>query len=66
MTVNRTNGTYTRLHGQGTETWPDGEQYEGEFRYGAAWRGTLTMADGARIEYRYGKSVSTFVVPREL
>ena len=54
-----------KLHGQGTETWPDGEQYEGEFRHGAAWRGTLTMTDGGRIEYRYGKPVSTFVVPRE-
>ena len=54
-----------KLHGQGTETWPDGEQYEGEFRYGAAWRGRLTMPDGARIEYRYGTPVSTLVVPRE-
>ena len=54
-----------KLHGHGTETWPDGEQYQGEFRYGAAWRGTLIMPDGARIEYRYGTPVSTLVVPRE-
>lgn len=46
-----------KLHGQGTESWSDGEQYRGEFRYGAPWRGTLTMPDGARVEYRYGKPV---------
>ncbi|MCY4594546.1 MAG: hypothetical protein OXC19_07050 [Bryobacterales bacterium] len=54
-----------KLHGQGAETWPPGEQYQGEFRYGTAWRGTLTMPDGALIEYRYGSPVSTIVVPRE-
>lgn len=54
-----------KLHGQGAETWPDGERYEGEFRYGAAWRGTLTMPDGACIEYRYGATISTLAVPRE-
>lgn len=54
-----------KLHGQGAETWPDGEQCQGEFRYGAAWRATLTMPDGSRIEYRYGAPVSNLVVPRE-
>ena len=52
-----------KLHGQGTETWPDGERFQGEFRYGAAWRGTLIMPDGVRIEFRYGTPVSTIVAP---
>ena len=71
-TLTRPDGTCSQgewrsgeLHGQGAETWPDGEQYHGEFRYGAAWRGTQTMPDGALIEYRYGAPVSTLVVPRE-
>lgn len=34
-------------HGTGTQVWPDGKKYEGDFRDGLAHgRGTLTHANG--------------------
>jgi len=41
-------GTY---HGQGTETWPDGDKYEGEFKEGKRnGHGVYTWSDGRKYE----------------
>ena len=40
-----------KKHGQGTETWSNGEKYVGEFKYGYRnGQGTYTFHDGVKWE----------------
>ena len=44
--------------GQGTQTYPDGEKYEGSWKNGVRWNGTEYDKDG-NIKYKYvnGKQI---------
>ena len=35
-------------HGQGTYTWTNGQKYEGEFKNGKKWNGTVYNNDGIK------------------
>ena len=35
-------------NGQGTYTWTNGQKYEGEFKYGEKWNGTVYDNDGIK------------------
>ena len=51
-----------KYHGQGTETWSDGDKYEGEFKNGKNHgQGTLTFPDGIKFvgEFREDKPWDT-------
>ena len=36
------------FHGQGTYTWTNGQKYEGEFKNGKKWNGTVYNNDGIK------------------
>jgi hypothetical protein len=40
--------------GRGVQTWPDGSEYDGEWKENTAWgEGTLRHPDGSRYEGRW-------------
>ena len=44
-------------HGRGTLTYPDGANYEGEFKDGKPWTVTFTDVDGSKTERKDGYEI---------